>query len=169
MAAPRSRRARARIGATSVVKARLSVSVAISASLRCWQSASCCPIHQQRLRVGALQLDGAVHQTFDRIGDIVRLIEHVRRPQRADAAPLGIHQLVEDQKQPVRIDRACIQIVIAVFRVVEVKAAELAGVNQPRDDHLDIDVRRVMTEVHQAAVPGCPESARPSANCPNPG
>jgi hypothetical protein len=51
------------------------------------------PIDQRRLRVGALQLDGAVDETFDRIGDIVRLIEHVRRLQRADAAPSGVNQV----------------------------------------------------------------------------
>ena len=55
-----------------------------------------CPIHQQRLRVGTLQLDGAADETFDRIGDVVRLIEHVRRLQRADAAPLGVNQLIEN-------------------------------------------------------------------------
>ena len=66
------------------------------------------------------------------------------------AAQLGIDQFVEDQEQPVGIDRAGVEVVVAIFGIVEMEAAELAELDQPRDDHLDIDVRRVVAEVDQA-------------------
>ena len=90
------------------------------------------------------------HQALDRVGDVVRLVEHVRRVEVLGAAVLGIDQLVEDQEQPEGVDRAGIEVVVAVLRVVEVEAAELAELDQPGDDHLDVDVRRVVAEVDQA-------------------
>ena len=46
-----------------------------------------------------------------------------------------------------------IEIVVAVFRIVEVEAAELVELDQPRDDHLDVGVRRVVAEIDQADRP----------------
>ena len=68
-------------------------------------------------------------------------------------AQLGIDQFVEDEEQPIGIDRAGVEIVVAIFRIVEVEAAELPELDQPRDDHLDVDVRRVVAEVDQADRP----------------
>ena len=115
-------------------------------------------VHQQRLCVSAGELDRARHQALDRVGHVVRLIEHVRGLQR-HLAPGGVGQLVEHQEQPVRIDRARIQVIVAVFRVVEVEAAEPPGMDQARDDHLDVDVRCMVTEVDQAEGLG-PERLR---------
>ena len=84
------------------------------------------------------------------IGDIVRLVDHVGGIERCAPFLLGDDELVEYQEQLVRIDGARIQIIVAIFRVVEVKSAELAEGLQPRDDLLDIHVRRVMPEIHQA-------------------
>ena len=50
-----------------------------------------------------------------------------------------------------RVDRAGVEIVVAVFRVVEVEAAELAEAGEAGDDLLDVDVRRVVAEVDEAA------------------
>ena len=36
-------------------------------------------VDDQRLGIGALQFDRRLHQALDRIGDIVRLVEHVGR------------------------------------------------------------------------------------------
>ena len=69
------------------------------------------------------------------------------------AGKLRVDQLVEDEEELVGIDRAGIEIVVAVFRIVEVEAAELLELDQPRDDHLDIGVRRVVAEVDQADRP----------------
>ena len=49
-------------------------------------------------------------------------------------ATLGIHQLVEDQEQAVGVDRAGVEVVVAVLRIVEVEAAELAELDQAGDD-----------------------------------
>ena len=107
-------------------------------------------IDDQRLRVGTLQLDGAGHQALDRVGHVVRLVEHVRRAEIRGPGELGLHQLVEHQEQPERLDRAGVQIVVAVFRIVEMESAEPLCVHQSRDDHLDVHVGRVVAEVHEA-------------------
>jgi hypothetical protein len=74
----------------------------------------------------------------------------VRRLEVRHLAPLRIDQLVEDQEQPVGIDRAGVQVVVAVFGIVEMESAEAARMDQPRDDHLDVHIGRVMPEVDQA-------------------
>ena len=78
------------------------------------------------------------------------LIEHVGRREAGRAAQLGVHQLVEHQENLERIDRAGIQIVVAVFGIVEMEAAQALKLDQPRDDLLDVGRRRVMPEVDQA-------------------
>ena len=107
-------------------------------------------IDEQRLRIGALQLDRRQDQALDRVGHVVRLVEHVGGIERPAPALGRVDQLVEDPEKPERIDRAGIQIVVAVFRIVEMESAELADTDQPRHDLLDIDVRRVMAEIDQA-------------------
>ncbi len=104
----------------------------------------------QRLRIGAADFVGAVDQAFDRVGDVVRLVDHVRRIEVVDAALFGIDQLVEDQEQAVGLDRAGVEVVVAILGIVEVEAAELAELDQTGDDHLDIGVGRMMAEVDQA-------------------
>ena len=75
----------------------------------------------QRLGVRALQFDRAGHEAFHRVGDIVRLIEHVCRPEVGRIRELGLDQFVEDQEQPEGLDRAGVEIVVAVLRIVEMK------------------------------------------------
>ncbi len=60
--------------------------------------------------------------------------------------PPGLDQFVEDEEEAEGIDRPGVEIVVAVFRIVEMEAAELPGIDQPRDDLLDVDVRRVVPE-----------------------
>ncbi len=116
-------------------------------------------IDEQGLRIGALHFDRRLHQAFNRVGDIVALVQHVRRVEALGLVDLGIHQLIEHQEQPVGIDGTGIKIVIAIFGIVEVEAAQLAELDEARDDHLDIDVRRMVPEIDKtiglvAPVPG---------------
>ena len=71
----------------------------------------------------------------------------------AAAAQIRFHQFVEDQEQTEWIDRPGIKIVVAIFRIVEVKPAQLSETGKPRHDHLDIDGGRVMAEVDKAFRP----------------
>ena len=84
------------------------------------------------------------------------------------AALLGVDQLVEDEEQPVGVDRAGVEVVVAVLRIVEVEAAELAELDQPRDDHLDVDVRRMVAEVDEAEGLRPELRARSGSWCPSP-
>jgi hypothetical protein len=43
----------------------------------------------------------------------------------------SIDQLVEDEEQAVGVDRAGVEVVVAIFRIVEVEAAELPELDQP--------------------------------------
>src|SRR6187455_3138331 len=104
----------------------------------------------QRLGVRALQFDRAGHEAFHRVGDIVRLIEHVCRPEVGRIRELGLDQFIEDQEQAEGLDRAGVEIVVAVLRIVEMKTAEALRMHQTRDDHFDVHVRRVVPQVHQA-------------------
>ena len=81
----------------------------------------------------------------------MRLIQHVSGLEPRRLAMCGIDQLVQDQEELERVDRAGVEIVVAVFAVVEVEAAELAELDEPGDDHLDVDVGSVMPEIHQAS------------------
>ncbi len=80
----------------------------------------------------------------------MRLVQHMRRLEARRAAQLGIHQLIEDQEQAERIDRAGVEIVVAIFRIVEMEAAQPAELDEARHDHLDIDIGRMMAEIDQA-------------------
>ena len=84
----------------------------------------------------------------------MRLVEHVGRVEARRAARGGVDQFVEDQEQAERLDRAGVEIVVAVFGIVEMEAGELAEADEPRDDLLDIDVRRVVAEIDQALAFG---------------
>src|SRR5262245_19661899 len=106
-------------------------------------------IDQMSLYIRTSQLDSARHERLDRIGHIVRLIQHVGRVEPRQVRELRVHELVENQEQLKRLDRAGIQIVIPILTVIEMKAAELAELDEPCDDELDVDVRRVVAEVDQ--------------------
>src|SRR5581483_602151 len=108
------------------------------------------PIDQVRLNISPHQFDGAHHQRLDRISDVVRLVEHVRRIEIRNLAEFRIDQFVEDEEQLKRLDRSRVEIVVTVLAVVEMKAGEFTELNEPRDDHLDVYVRRMMAEINQA-------------------
>ena len=63
---------------------------------------------------------------------------------------LGIDKLIEDEEQTEGIDRAGIEIVVAVFRIVEMEAGEPPGADEARNDLLDVGGRRVMAEIDEA-------------------
>ena len=64
--------------------------------------------------------------------------------------PFGEHQFVKHKEQPVRLDRSGCEIVVAVFRVVEVEPAQFPGPEEARDHQLDVGVRQMMSEVDEA-------------------
>ena len=65
----------------------------------------------------------------------------------------GIDDLVEDQEELQRVDRAGHQVVVGVLAVVEVEAAQLVLVEQDRDDVLDVDARGMVAQVDQHLGP----------------
>jgi hypothetical protein len=83
----------------------------------------------------------------------VGLVEHVGGIEARQLLDLGFDQLVEDQEQLEGLDRSGVEVVVAVLAVVEVEARELAELDQPGHDHLDVDVLRVVPEVHERAGP----------------
>ena len=99
----------------------------------------------------------------------MRLVQHIGRREARRLPIRGLHQLVEDQEQPIGLDRARIQVVIAIFRIVEVEAGELSRMQQARDDHLDIHIRRVMAEIDQAEAALAHRLRRQQGTSPNPG
>src|SRR6185369_2296526 len=91
----------------------------------------------------------ARHKRLDRVGKIVRLIKHVRRIEIRQFVNFRIDQLVKDQEKLERLNGAGIEIVVAVFAVIKVKAAEFAELNEARNDLLNIDVRGMMAEIDE--------------------
>ncbi len=65
------------------------------------------------------------------------------------AALRGSHQLGVDQEQLVGVGAADDQIVVGVFAVVEVEAAQPPFVQQKGDDLLDVDALRMVAEIDQ--------------------
>src|SRR5438093_1614298 len=89
----------------------------------------------------------------------MRLIEHVSRIEIRRASHFRVHQLHEYQKQLEWLDGAGVQVVVAILAVVEMESAKFAELNQTSDDHLDVDVRRVMPEINETEC-SWPEFAR---------
>ena len=109
------------------MNACFSICSARMASLPAWRLGQRRAIDEVRLHVGAHHFHRAGHQRLERIGDVVRLVEHVGRREARDALELGVDQLVEDQEQLERLDRSAVEIVVAELAVVEVEAAERAA------------------------------------------
>ncbi len=111
----------------------------------------CCPqgdtVHKARAGIGALHLHRGHHQAFDRVGDVMRLVQHMGGVEAGGI--LVLHQLVEHEEQTVGVDGPGIQIVVAIFAVVEVEAAEFAKADQAGDDLFDVHVGRVVAQIDQ--------------------
>ncbi len=107
-------------------------------------------VDDERLRVGPRHLHRRLHEALDRVGDVVRLIEHIGGIESGRPARPRVDELVENEKQTERVDGAGIEVVVAVFGIVEMEAGEAAGADQPGDDLLDIDVGRMMPEIDEA-------------------
>src|ERR1700730_7132453 len=60
----------------------------------------------------------------------------------------GLDDLVHDAEQLERVGGADHQVVVGVEAAVEVEAAELARLEQQRDDELNVHARRVMAGIH---------------------
>ena len=105
-------------------------------------------VDKQRLCQRDLHCVRRLHQVFQRILEIVALVDHVRDVRHATSA--GIQQFEEDQEELVRLDAAGRQVVVAVLAVVEVKASELSNAVQTRDNLFDVDVRRMVSKIDEA-------------------
>jgi len=104
-------------------------------------------VHQQRLGEGRGDGLGRGQQALDRVRHVVRLVDHVGRGKALRLAHLRIHEFIEHQEQPERVDRARIEVVVAVFRIVEVETRQLLRPNQACHDLLDVRVGCVMAEI----------------------
>ena len=72
-------------------------------------------IDDQSLRLGALRFRCGNDQALDRIGNVVRLIEHVGWIKAPRPSDTGIDQLVEHEEQAERVDRAGVEVIVAIF------------------------------------------------------
>src|SRR5215213_3448132 len=106
-------------------------------------------VNQMRLHVCAHKLDGTRHQRLHRVRDIMRLVKHVDRGEVLNALQLGVNQLIENQKELEGLDGARVQIIVAVLAIVKMEARQLAELYETRDDHLYVDVRRMMAQINQ--------------------
>src|SRR5207237_7481994 len=72
----------------------------------------------------------------------------------------------KDHEELERLDRSRIEVVVSVLAVVEMKPAELAELDQPGNNHLDVQVRRVVPEVHEALDARAELARAPVAHTP---
>ena len=96
----------------------------------------------------------------------MRLVEHIGGIKARRAPRARIDQFVEDEEQAERIDRSGVEVVVAIFGIVEVEAGQPAGADEPGDDLLDVDVGRMVSEVDQAMGLGPQRLRRHEAGSP---
>ena len=140
----------ARIGATSVVKAPLQLLQRTDRVVGFLRGLERGAIDELRLHVGAHQLHGARHQRLDRVGDVVRLVEHVggrRMPphpvRSASTSSLKIRNSWNGLIDPA--SRSSSPYLLSL----KWKPPSFPNWIEPRDDHLDVDVRRVVAEIDE--------------------
>src|SRR4030095_5515259 len=80
----------------------------------------------------------------------MRLVEHVRGVEIGDSVHFRVNEFIEDQEELERFDRTRVEVVVPILAVVEVEAGEFSELYQPRHDHFDVDVRRMMSQINQA-------------------
>ena len=119
-------------------------------------------VDDERLGVAALRFERRKHQALDRVGDVVRPVEHMGRVEVGRPALRRVDEFVERPEQAERIDRARVEVVVAVFRIVEMKARQASDADETRDDLLDVDGRRMMAKVDEATRLWDAGSPRPS-------
>ena len=119
--------------------------------------------HQQRLGVGFLTVHHREDHGRDLALDVVRLVDHIRHVPRGGAR---CRELVVDQEEFERVHAARHQVVIGILAVVEVEAAQPAGVEQERDDLLDVHARRVVSQVHEDLRLGAQREAQRVGRAP---
>ena len=89
----------------------LLVNAAADAGVDIWERFT---IDEMRLHTGALDFDRRDYQALDRVGDVVRLVDHVGGTEIRRIAQLRVDQLIEDEEELVGVDGAGIEIVVAV-------------------------------------------------------
>src|SRR5262245_41901567 len=102
------------------------------------------------LNISARQLDGAHHQRLEGIRHLVRLVQHVCGIKMRDAAECSIDKFIEDKEQLERFYRTGVEVIISILAVVEMKSTELPELNQPRHNHFNVHVRRMMAKIDKA-------------------
>jgi len=81
--------------------------------------------------------------------DVDRLVQHVGHVHLHPWILLAIDQLVIDQKELIRVDRAHGEVIVGVLFGVEVKAAQPAFIKEQGDDLLDVGAQRMVPEIDQ--------------------
>ena len=80
----------------------------------------------------------------------MRLVDHVGGGEVLRLPHLRIDEFIEDKEQAEGIDGAGVEIVVAILRVIEVEAGQLAHMDEPRHDLLDVGVGRMVAEINEA-------------------
>src|ERR1035437_1548967 len=101
------------------------------------------------LDIGPRYLDRTCYERLDRIGNVVRLVEHIRRIKSRRIAQFGVDQFVKDKEQLKWFYRTGVKIIIAIFAVIEMKTAELSELDKTRHDLFNIYVWSVMAKVDE--------------------
>ena len=86
----------ARIGETSVWNADLSEGLRHQRVVAVLKPVQRGAVHNQRGGIGALNLDGAQHQAFYRVGHVMGLVDHVRGAKGVALLQFRLDQFVED-------------------------------------------------------------------------
>ena len=127
-------------------------------------------VHQRGLGVKFLCHDDRLDRRLDLGLLVVALVDHVGDLRHLAAVGGKEMDFVEDAEDLVGVDRAERQVVIGVFAVVEVEAAEHVLVEEPRHDLLDVDRVVVVAGVDEhlgarASLLGIEERHAPGEAC----
>jgi hypothetical protein len=105
-----------------------------------------------------LSCDDGLDRGLDLAFEVVALIDHEGNIEIRIFGKAGVN-LMEDAKDLVGIDGAEGEVVVGIAAIVEVEAAEEAGVEQPGDDLLDILRTRDLGPDWRAKWEDMPQSA----------
>ena len=109
-------------------------------------------VHEQRLRVGGLDVHDRLNHRVDLSLDVVRLVDHEGHgcgPLCGRRIGAGCRELAHDPEELEGVDGADHEVVVGVLAVVEVEPAEDPLREKERDDLLDIRSLGVVAGVHE--------------------
>ena len=139
----------ARIGETSAVKARFSSRWAPSASF-----ASCAASSAARSTISACasarSFDRRLHEALDRVGDVVRLVDHIGGANPSALRRSASISSLKTRKSRNGATEPASRSSSPYLKSLKWKPASFPETHQPGDDLLDVDVGRVVAEIDQA-------------------